>query len=100
MNQLYEVNIMACSMKTFYVSAETAEDAGKIAEVLCNSGVVNIKKDMDVRVEAASVNSSDYYEGHIKETGLSPIVPVNDKCKDFILFGVYNSIGNVSIEKG
>ena len=34
MNQLYEVNVMAHAMQTFYVSAETAEDAGKIAAVL------------------------------------------------------------------
>ena len=99
MNQIYEVNVMAYAMKTFYVSAETAEDAGKIAEVMCNSGAINIKKDMDIRIEASSVNSNEYYENHTKEECSGADIPINDKCKDCILFGIYNSIGGVSIDK-
>lgn len=75
MNQLYEVNVMAHAMQTFYVSAETAEGAGKIAAVLYNSGVINLKDDMDVRVEAMSVNSS---EVHISRTCKHSILP--SKC--------------------
>lgn len=100
MNQLYEVNVMAQAIQTFYVSAETAKDAGKIAAVLYNSGVVNLKDDMDVRVEAMSVNSSDYYDRRIEESGKKAAVPSDDKCKNYVLYAIYNSMGDVSIDKG
>ena len=100
MNQLYEVNVMTHAMQTFYVSAETAEDAGKIAAVLYNSGVINLKDDMDVRVEAMSINSSDYYDGRIEESGKSAAVPADDKCKNCVLYAIYNSVGDVSVDKG
>ena len=100
MNQLYEVNIMACSMKTFYVSAETAEDAGKIAEVLYNNDIIKLNEDVTVRVETASVSGNEYYEGYIKNNDDCKGIPNEEMCKNCILHSIYNSVGDVSIDKG
>lgn len=99
MNQLYEVNAIAYSMKTFYVSAEIAEDAGRIAEVLCNNHVINLNEDMTVRVEVASVSGNEYYEGYIKDNDDCKGIPNEEMCKNCILHSIYNSIGDVSIDK-
>lgn len=94
MNQLYEVNIMAHVMKTFYVSAETAEKAGKIAEVLYNNEMIDINKEMEVNVEAVSLNGDEYYDGCIEENYPHTDVSSDDYCKDCVLYRIYNSIAD------
>ena len=100
MNQLYEVNVIAYSMKTFCVSAATAEDAGKIAEVLYNNDIIKLNKDMTVRVETESVSGNEYYEGYIKDNSDCKGIPNEEMCKNCILHSIYNSVGDVSIDKG
>ncbi len=100
MNQLYEVNVIAYSMKTFHVSAETAEDAGKIAEVLYNNDIIKLNEDVTVRVETASVSGNEYYEGYIKNNDDCKGIPNEEMCKNCILHSIYNSVGDVSIDKG
>lgn len=71
MNQLYEVYVIAYSMKTFHVSAETA-----------------------------SVSGNEYYEGYIKNNDDCKGIPDEEMCKNCILHSIYNSVGDVSIDKG
>ncbi|MFQ7292404.1 MAG: hypothetical protein ACLRQ0_09245 [Monoglobales bacterium] len=94
MNQIYEVNVMAHVMKPFYVSAETAEKAGKIAEVLYNNGMIDINKEMEVNVEAVSLNGDEYYDGRIDKNNQHTDVSSDDCCKDCTLYRIYNSIAD------
>lgn len=94
MNQFYEVNVMAHVMKTFYVSAETAEKAGKIAEVMYNNGMIDINKEMEVNVESVSLNGNKYYDGRIEENCPHTDVSADDYCKDCALYRIYNSIAD------
>lgn len=93
MDKLYEVNITSTNEKKIYISAPTAEDAGRIAETLYRSGVLDIDSDTDVVVEAVAVTDDGYYTGHIaKDNGGKPPFCKGDECKDCELFAIFNSI--------
>lgn len=86
MNRIFEVNLMRTAAKTVYVSAETAEDAGNIAETLYANGAIDLESDTGIHIEAVSAENEEYDSRVIDEAN-------NLKsCKDCELYYVFNGI--------
>lgn len=96
MNRIFEVNIAASAAKTIYISAQTAEEAAHMAEVLYNEGIVRPEDDVRIGVAAVSTDNeqcTDYYEGLIKEAeSEEKVCGTLEECKNCKMYEILRSI--------
>lgn len=84
MNRIFEVNLMRMASKTVYIGAETAEDAGNIAETLYESGVIDLEPENGIHIEAVSSGNEEHYPEVIEgENGA-------ESCKGCELYYIFN----------
>lgn len=97
MKRIYEVNIMAHAARTLHISADTADEAAKLAETMYkNSNAIDLDNEMVVSIEAVSLSDDDYCDRRVivdPEDGTSSTIPdTHGMCNDCVLYAIFNSI--------